>query len=840
MTTPLASLFHGDITIEVGCDTALYGYGDLNVYRRASIGTGNSTQSTNSSNGSLIVNGGLGVSANTNIAGLLTTYSNSNLRTAFFDTTWGGVNISGANGIIASIGSAITMTTSLGDINLQSLNNRIFLQSGEPHFDAISILASNVLGGVYIKTGADSSVNISTGRLGLIATAAAGPISLTAHDGNGEFIVNSASNNKNLTLKVNGNYDSGILMQSDGTNNNVPAIKINTTSSNGQIFITNNNNGDNNGGRINIFAGGQGLKVTTNTLGSISLTARNAASSFIVDSASAAKDLTIGVTGATDSSLILQSEGTSNIDAITIKNTNAAGSILIANSTAGSGGVSIYTGSGGLTTRTLYGGINLTSRGASSSFINQTTAEYGQDLVICVQGQYNSGGFPTDITQANKLILCSSSIDPQSIYLRTSGGTYLDSQGIIEIQTSNSATGIKIGTSSTVPVLIGTPTSTTTIAGNLDVKGNTTTFDSTIVQITDNFIVVNNQPNNLTGLDGGLAIKRYQPAGQGTCTSLTGSVISDIAEFTGYVTSVNPATGVLGVTSSGFSTIADTYAGYWLKVTYSDGVNLENNYCWVRRIKLSESPAAGSATVWNTSEFTIYSTTDQTGILGNPTPIEGMDLPASGSANEIPNPETLTGDATLTFSIYPCHWIVSMWDESHKEYALVCTNSIISNAPQAHQNITPHHYINLHINNLTANALIVNSINNLTADVQFTITLLQDTTSSTTPIVLDPSTSIPSPIQLGYTYPNHGIFMVLVRPKSVIQQETSPYAMFVIGRRKSSTLCGQVARLIAVKGSSGEMLDMDWPPNSYPRLYYRPAPGSGSGSVDYTLKFVTV
>jgi hypothetical protein len=826
MATPLASLFHGDINIEVGCNTDLYGYGDLNVYRQAHIGTGNPTESTDASTGTLTVNGGLGVSQQTNLAGLLTAYSNSNLRTTFFDTTWGGVNVSGANGIIVTIGNAISMTTSVGDITLHSVTDRVFLQSGETANDAIRILASNAAGGIDMDTGENSGVNISSGSLGLIGTSAQGPIRLTANNGDGSFIVNAASDNKMLSFQMTnageGEYDTGILIDSASKNTTVKSIQMNTSHQNGNIYITNMSTGSH-AGQIQLLTGSSGLIATTNTDGPIQLTARNAASYFVVDNDTGTPgqnhDLRIAVDGITDSSLVLESQGTNNTDAIILRNTHNSGSMLITNATTGSGNISMYTGSGGLTASTWYGGINLTARGASSSFINKTTNASGQDLVICVKGLYDTTGELTNVTQSNKLILCSSSLNPQSIFLSTSGGTYLDSLGSVNIQSSDSSVGINIGTASTVPVFIGTATSTTTIKGNLDVKGTTTTYDSTVVQIKDNFIQVNNQPQGISQLDGGLAIKRFQPAGDGECTSLTGSIVADVGEFTGNVTAVVPAASTISVTSTGFSESTNAYAGYWIKVTYSSGTGTPVPYCWVRRIKSSESTAT-------TATFTVYNSAEQLGLLKNPVPIEGLDLPNDTNLITIPSG---AGTATLTFSIYPCHWILSMWDESNKEYALVCTNSL----GEYTNVVEPHHYINLHVNNIKANVLTVNSINNLTADVQFTIQLPPDTT----PIVLNPSTSVPSPVQLGYAYPKYGVFMILVRPKTATP--TSPYAIFVVGRRNDTTSCGQVARLIAVKGTNGEMLDMDWPANSYPRLFYRPAHGGGA-PVDYTLKFIAV
>jgi hypothetical protein len=512
----------------------------------------------------------------------------------------------------------------------------------------------------------------------------------------------------------------------------------------------------------------------------------------------------------------------------------------------------MYTGSGGLTAKTLFGGINLTARGAASSFINQTTTVSGQDLVICVKGQYTDSGAITNPyqEQSNKLILCSDSTNVEAISINASGGIFLSSGGQINIQTLNTAIGINIGTTAPVPVKIGTTNSTTTINGNLDVLGTTTTYDSTIVQIKDNFIVVNNKPGSgapgaQPTVDGGLAIKRYQPVGEGPCSLLAGSVISDTPELTGTVTSVTVGTSSaisvstpvypITETTAAFSVAPDSYAGYWLKVTYYDGSTTgiepspviedhSGDQCWVRRIKASTTSEA-----LNTATFTIYNDADQLNpnVLGNPVPIEGKDYPSA-----MPSPP-LSGNQRLTFSLYPCHWIVSMWDESNKEYALVCSRSIGEYGNLA----DPDHYINLHVNNIKANALTVNSINNLTADVQFTITLQPNTT----PVELSPSSSIPTIDQLGYTYPNYGVFIILVRP--TIALSTSPYAVFVVGRRQGNT-CGQVARLISVKGTNGEMLDMSWPAPiqdvllGYPNLFYRPAPGTGA--VQFTLKFIAV
>lgn len=826
---PLATLFHGSVTIESGCDVSndiigggLYGFGDLYVSRQVQIGYNSTLSSINPSTGNLVVHGGLGVKENMNIAlglnVLGTTGNSTNLRETHIDTTWGPLTVSGGNAISMSVGDGISLVSTTSSISL-SAGNVISIESGLNSATAIQITNKNAQGGIALLTGEASGYQLTTGSGGAYVMTSAGNITLTANNGNGTFTVNSSQANQNLTLNLTGDNDAGILLQSSGKNTTINAIEIKTLQTGGNIVLS--NSGGNSNANIQLLAGSNGLIGTTNTGGAIQLTARDAASYFVVNSTtgSSGKDLLIGVTGIADNSLILESEGT-NVDAIIMRNTYTTGSILIANSTAGSGGVSMFCGSQGLNANTLFGGINLTARGAPSSFINQTTSDNGQDLVICVKGKYNNAGIPTGATQSNKLILCSESVSGEAVSIRTSGGIYLMSQNQINIQTSDSTNGVNIGTTVNVPVKIGTANSTTTIQGNLDVKGTTTTYDSTIVQIKDNFIQVNNQPEGLSQLDGGLAIKRFQPAGEGTCGNLLGEIVKDMGEFSGNVVSVT--TGSLSavevsIGTTDFNTSSNSYAGYWLKVVYSPNTMSGNyEYCWVRRIKSSISTT-------NTAVFTLYNTNDQTTILANPVPVEGLDLPSDPILFTQP-----MSPATLTFSIYPCHWILSMWDESNKEYAIVCANSL----GEYTNVVEPHHYINLHVNNIKANVLTVNSINSLIADVQFTVQL----PPNTTPVELDPQTSIPNPSQLGFQYPNYGVFMILVRPK--IATGTSPYAIFVIGRRNDYMSCGQIARLISVKGLNGEMLNMDWPANSYPRLMYRPAPGTGT--VDYTLKLISV
>lgn len=768
MSAPLASLFHGDITIEQGCDTTNYGFGDLSVNRQATIGVGSTVSSTGSSTGSLIVYGGVGISENTNLAGTLTVSSTSNLQTTFIDTTLGGLYVTGGNSVIISVGAQVSITSTNGDTSIISTNNNTLIQGGNNSLDAVKITATNAAGGVTILSGATGQLALTAGSGGIQGITSSGNINLTANNASGQFIINSSAGNQNLTLAQYGSTDSGIIITASGDNTTNTAIQLTTTNTGGNINI--NNNGGLGAGSITTLTGSGGYILTTNTGGPIQITAQAADSYIVVNSTSANQNLTIGLNGATTSSLILESAGT-GLDAILVQNTNTAGSILISQPASSAGGVDIETGSGGLIANTQTGGgINLTANGAYSSFINQTDGA-GQDLKVCVQG-----------TTGSKLILCSEGSGNQSILIQAtgnSGGIFATAAGQISINSSDNINGINIGTSQLSPINIGTPASTTTVYGNLDVRGTTTTFESTVVTIADNILELNAAPGGIA--DAGVAMKRYQLAND-TCL---GAVVSDTPEISDTAQS-----GLAGeITLSAADIEADNYYnGYWIKIISGTGT------CQVRRIKTYTSL---------TKVATIYTTADQTGVLNNPTPVEGLDW-------------TTTPDNTSVYGLYPCQYIVSMWDEALKEYALVCSNFVSGSST-----IPIAHYIDLHVNNITANALTVNTINGTTADVQGTFNL---TDNSTTPVTV---TAFPS---------DSGIYIVLVRPTTATS--TRCYGIFVMGRLNGAA-CGQVARLISVRGTSNEQLDFSWSAGGNPQVFYRPAPGV-AGTTNYTIKIISV
>lgn len=771
MSSPLATIFHGDVTLEQGSDVTQFGWGDININRRCNIlGTENSTTNTN---GALIVAGGVGITKTLNVhenANVL--YGITNLSETHINTDNGSFTVSGKNIATVQVGDYAHFSSTGGNVTINSQISSLQLYGGLNSSKAVDIIASNMNGGISLLSGIDTgNISIVSGSGGITETTSNGNIIITANNGSGSFNVNTQSQNQDLSINLNGYTDSQLKINSQGNNLTKTALYIGTEHTNGSIQISNANGLGM--GSISQLAGSGGYTVVTNTSGQISMTSQGAESSYIVNSSGYNQNMTIGVNNQTDSSLILKSAGTNVLNtALEIKTTSNTGNISINQPDLSIGNVSIYTGLGGFQTTTQNGGSTVvTTNGAQSTFTNSTIAD-GQDLNITVTGNTNS-----------KVNINSSGTGNNAITLETSaGGIYLNSVSTVQIESLDSINGIQIATQTpSIPVRIGSTNSTTTIYGNLDVKGVTTSIESTIVTIDDNIIIVNNAPSG-TG-NGGLAVKRYQSANDFS----TGDVVADTPDHSGIVQNGNNTSTSIHLSSSASNT-DDYYAGWWVKITGGTGQSQ------VRRIK---------SYVGNTRVAEIYSDVDQTTLLSNPTPQEGMDF------STIP-------DNTSSYSLYPCEFVMMIWDESRDEFAFVCSNL----DPATNSSFA--HYSDLHVNNMIANDLTINNINGAPADI-------------TTIVSLNNNSTIPVTIT---DFPNtYGVYTVFVKP---LNDNSRAHAIFTIGKVDATNIHGTSIRIISVKGVYNDQLDMQWPQNGLPQLLYRPYPNGIGGTTDFKLKIVSL
>lgn len=773
--TPLSTIFDGDVTLGPGSDISQFGYGDLYVTRRGWFyGTEDSISPTS---GTIVSYGGLGISLDAQFGSDINVlYGTSYLTSTIIDTTNGMVSVTGGNKVFIQVGDSSQFVTTGGSLTLSSLTDRNIIEGGLNSEDAVKISATDPSGGVFIKSGAGiGSINIASGSGGITGFCSSGNMNLTSNNGNTNIVNNTLIDHQDMSLELNGATDSQISIQSSGKNLTKPAIYINTTNTAGNINISNNNGLGN--GSINVNTGTGGFNVTTNTGGNTNIITQGADANFLLNSSPAGQIMTIGINNTTDSAVVLASAGINTTrDAIQITTTNTSGNISIKQPPFSMGGVSTLTGQGGYTVITQTGGsIIQNAYGSTSTYTNSATGDF-QDLTVSVTG----------LNKNSRVNIISEGIGTDAINIHSTGGIYGLSDGPITFDTTNTLNGINIATNmSNIPVNIGTPNSITTIFGDLDVKGTTTTIQSEIVTVTDNIVIVNNAPSGTA--NGGLGIKRWQSANN---TGI-GDVVIDTPDETGTLRNGNTATTVSLPFSS--SSVNNYYSGWWIKITSGTGANQ------VRKIKSYDGA---------NREATIYSSIDQTdpSVLNNTSPVEGMDYLT------IP-------DNTSEYALYPCGYEFLLWNETANEFSFGCS-PMASGSPLSH-------YANVHVDNLTVdNNISCSTINNSTADIITTFTL---TNNSVVPVTI---TSFPK---------NYGVYTVMVEP--IETPGSTPglgtHAIFTIGRNNFYGSSGVVARLTSVKGVNGEQLDMQWPADNYPQIMYRPSKGI-NGTSDYKMKIISI
>ena len=765
-TTPLSTIFEGDVTLGLGSDVTQFGYGDLNVNRHGRF-YGN-TDSISPTEGTLVSYGGLGIKLDARLGSNLYVYNTSYLLTTYVDTSNGVMSVSGGNSVNIQVGDNSKFITTGGSLTLSSLANNVNISSGLNGNKAINLISSDPAGGVWIETGSGvGAINAISGSGGISLYTSSGNMNLTCNNAQTNIINNTLTSNQNLSMRLNGATDSQLSIQSEGVNTTLSAILINTINSNGSIVMSNANGLGN--GSINLYAGTGGVNIYTNTSGNTNIITQAGNANFLLNSENPGQTMTIGVNNKTDSALILKSEGNNATkDALQILTTNTAGNIVISQVSSSEGAVNIDTGKGGFNVNTQTGGlVSVIANGNTSLYSNATTDDY-QDLTVSVTGNTNS-----------RVNIISEGTSNQSIHIYSTGGVYAHSDGPINIQSTNILNGIQIGTQvSNIPVQIGTENSQTTIFGNLDVRGTTTTIDSVNVTIKDNITIVNNGPSGTA--NGGLGIKRWQPANN---TGI-GDVVVDTPDETGFLNNTNTVTSVMLPYTANLNN--DYYKDWWIRIMSGTGANQ------VRKIKSYDG---------STKIAVIYSTNDQTdeNVLNNPTPVEGMDF-------------LTVPDNTSEYALFPCGYEFMIWNEFSNQFEFGCSPNATNNSLS--------HYANLQVNNLTANNVNATTINNSTADVIDLVTL---TNNSTTPVPIT-----------GFTK-NYGVYMVMVEPLI----STGAYALFSIGRNSFSGNPGVVARITSVKGVNSEQLDMQWPADDVPYLYYRPSKGI-NGTSQYRLKIVSI
>lgn len=319
--------------------------------------TGGGDLLTKSGSGRAIIEGGKNAAnavtiTTTNAAGGIDINSGS----GGFDVlvTDGAFNINGQN-----VASNISLTTD-GDAQDFTLavtgttNSSLIMSSSGTANDAIKLVSTNATSGITLDSGSggfrqdttgpiimnatdDSSITL-TGAYNLTQTSSAGRIILDAGSANANAITIGATNaaggidmnagTGGVTVDTTSGFSLDSATASNITLTGTDVLTINNTA--GQLLLQSTKAAvdavkiyaNNASGGIDIDSGSGGI--TVDSTNGISIDAQAAASNFSLATSGNAQDLTIAVTGNTDSSLVLSSTGTA-VDAV--KMTASAGGI---------------------------------------------------------------------------------------------------------------------------------------------------------------------------------------------------------------------------------------------------------------------------------------------------------------------------------------------------------------------------------------------------------------------------------------------------------------------------------------------------------------------------------
>lgn len=211
-----------------------------------------------------------------------------------------------------------------------------------------------------------------------------------------------------------------------------------------------------------------------------------------------------------------------------------------------------------------------------------TSSPMAQLEVVGARGECLRLRHSTSTTAYSNFIMSTNgnlSIDPNTAGASITTSASLSVSGSVSIQSETDASDSTRGGSLTVSgglsvgkrAFIG---SNLTVLGDLIVKGNSTTIDSTNVLIQDSTLILNSLPARIGQT--GLMIKRFQ----NTNNSNQGNVIEDIPFVTSQVQSATP----LSVSLTIGSTDNDFYKGWWAKaddqirkiISYSQTTNTIN------------------------------------------------------------------------------------------------------------------------------------------------------------------------------------------------------------------------------------------------------------------------
>jgi fibronectin-binding autotransporter adhesin len=346
---------------------------------------------------------------------------------------------------------------------------------------------------------------------------------------------------------------------------------------------------------------------------------------------------------------------------------------------------------------------------------------------------------------------------------------------------------------------------TTTINGNLVVTGNRTEVDTTVISMKDNVVLVNNGPSG--SASSGFAMKRYQfanDAGNGDLLHY------ETPEMSGTVQAGSTATTiVLGPEASATD---GWYNGGWVYITSGTGTGQ------VRRINTYTGA---------TRTATIYTSADQASL--SPTPVEGLDW-------------TTIPDSTSTYAVFTSQYVVTVYDEVNKEYALGTTavNPVsdpsvpIRNRLKMHAGIlklSQHLYTDKIDEYTTGSGVTIGGVTVKGGDLTG-ITSMNGSSMAVTATVTLPDNNPAAVASIPGTR-TYGAYYILVSDVN----NTGSSAVFMI--TGSNARAGSVFRGTATAGANNEHLTIVWNQGETPSLKFMNMPNNPTGAT-YSYRVKTI
>ena len=496
------------------------------------------TSSINSTTGSVKIAGSVAIS---NITDAVSIYNGGTFTSAgggaFAKTLYVGGNLI-TNDITGTLlTNEQPNITSVGTLTELTLSGTI---SGITTLTATTVNSTNISG--TITTASQPNIT-SLGTLTslILSGNLSGVNVLTANTINGTLITIAQPNITSVgtltSLSTIGLIDSSLTTSS--TNSTTGAVKLL-----GGISIANNTDAisSTNGGTFTSAGGGAfAKKLFVGT----TLTAANLVG--ILNTAAQPNITSLGtLTSLTLSGTIT---GITTLTATTVQSTNLSGTL----STASQPNI---TSLGTLTSLTLSGTISGVSTLTATTLAGtlSTVAQPNITSIGTLTGLNTSGIINSTLTTA--------STNSTTGSLKLAGGLAI-SNTTDAISEFNGGSFTSAGGGAFAKSLyIG---NNLTVNGNLSVLGTTTTFNTSIIEMEDNTLLLNNGPSG-TGFDSGIQIKRYQNDN----IIGDGDVVADSVAENYALSAVTSTTITL---PAGANTTNNYYNNWWIKITNGTAIN---------------------------------------------------------------------------------------------------------------------------------------------------------------------------------------------------------------------------------------------------------------------------